>query len=175
MSLLPRGVLHATGARFRTDKASKSHDYLRLYEFFFAPLRNDAFTLLELGVGPTHKMGASLMTWKSYFPNASIVGVDNKTEARSVAQERIGIEVGDLGRIEYVKALADKYTPRVIVDDASHIWSHQILALEGLFWSLESGGIYILEDVHTSFGERAAIYGRGQQLDARRTGLLECL
>lgn len=37
------------------------------------------------------------------------------------------------------------------MDDASHLWSHQIKALYHLLPSLESGGIYILEDLGTSF------------------------
>ena len=39
----------------------------------------------------------------------------------------------------------------IIIDDASHIWSHQILCLEYLYDILPSGGIYIIEDLETSF------------------------
>ena len=39
----------------------------------------------------------------------------------------------------------------IIIDDASHWWSHQIKALYHLFPSLKRGGIYILEDLGTSF------------------------
>lgn len=166
MDLLPRGDLHNFGLKYNTDKAGRGHDYLRLYEFFFSRFRDDAFTLLELGVGPYHKIGASLYTWKAYFPKAHIVGVDIKMDAAKVAEERIAIELGDLGVVGYLDEIAAKYKPRVILDDASHHWSHQILALERLFFSLELGGIYIVEDLHTSFGELVPTYGKGQQQDA---------
>lgn len=40
--------------------------------------------------------------------------------------------------------------PHIIIDDASHIVSHQLLALFTLFDALPSGGVYILEDLETS-------------------------
>jgi hypothetical protein len=39
----------------------------------------------------------------------------------------------------------------LIVDDGSHLTSHQIKSLELLRPKLKPGGIYILEDIHTSF------------------------
>ena len=44
-----------------------------------------------------------------------------------------------------------KYVPNIIIDDASHKWSDQILSLVRLFPTLSSGGIYIIEDIGTSF------------------------
>ena len=44
-----------------------------------------------------------------------------------------------------------KLKPTIVVDDASHIWSHQINALCEIFPILPHGGIYILEDIHTSY------------------------
>ena len=40
--------------------------------------------------------------------------------------------------------------PHIIIDDASHIVSHQLLALFTLLDALPSGGVYILEDLETS-------------------------
>ena len=39
----------------------------------------------------------------------------------------------------------------MIVDDASHLWSHQIKALFTLWEVLPHGGVYILEDLETGF------------------------
>ena len=52
---------------------------------------------------------------------------------------------------EIVKEIGD--SPDIIIDDASHAHSHQIMALIKLFPLLKDGGIYILEDLGTSFGD----------------------
>ena len=41
-----------------------------------------------------------------------------------------------------------------MIDDASHFWTHQILAFEKLFPTVEAGGIFIMEDIHTSFSPK---------------------
>jgi hypothetical protein len=146
-----RSALDRLARDHGTDKSSQKHDYMRFYEFFLQPLKGDHFTLLELGVGPEKNKGKSLLTWRDYFPNANIVGVDIRPDAKDVETDRITIEVGNCGEPAYLMSLADKYKPRIIIDDASHKWSHQILSLETLFSSLEPGGIFIMEDIQTSF------------------------
>ena len=64
--------------------------------------------------------------------------------------EKTVIITGDVCSEEILERLRE-YKPSIIVDDASHIWSEQIHALFGLFDSLAVGGLYILEDIHTSF------------------------
>ena len=39
----------------------------------------------------------------------------------------------------------------VVVDDGSHIWTHQIATFEFLYPRLSATGTYICEDVHTSY------------------------
>ncbi len=55
-----------------------------------------------------------------------------------------------MGDSDFIKKLTE-FCPTIVVDDASHCWSHQIKALCYLFPELVSGGIYILEDTVTSF------------------------
>jgi hypothetical protein len=148
---LPRAELDGLALKHGTDKASLSHDYMRFYEFFLSPFRNRQFVLLELGVGPEHNKGKSLLTWRDYFPNASIVGADIRRDAGDVSTDRIQIEIGDCSDPYFLRGLVQKYAPSVIIDDASHKWSHQIRSLELLFPALEAGGIYIVEDLETSF------------------------
>ncbi len=66
----PLPTLDALGLKHRTDKASSGHDYLTFFDSFFAPLRDQPITLLEIGVFN----GASLRTWEEYFPRGKIVG-----------------------------------------------------------------------------------------------------
>lgn len=152
LSYFHRADLDALGAKHGTDKASKQHDYLRFYQFFLEKFRDDDFVLMELGVGPSTNMGKSLLTWKDFFPRAQIVGVDIRRDAASAAGDRIAVEIGDCSNLAFLSALSEKYPRcRVVVDDASHKWSHQILGIETLFRIVEPGGIYIIEDLHTSF------------------------
>lgn len=143
--------LNGFGEKFNTDKFHKVHDYLRKYELFLQLYKNKAFTLLELGVF----RGESLATWggknskDGYFNNARIVGVDiNPKCAETVKCQEVLIK--DLGD---EKSLIDlrELKPSVIVDDASHFCSHQIMAVISLWDVLPSGGIYIMEDIETSF------------------------
>ena len=48
----------------------------------------------------------------------------------------------------------------VIIDDGSHLPSHQLLSLETLWPALAPGGLYIVEDVETSYwAQHAQLYG----------------
>lgn len=129
-----------------TDKAGDGHDYLRKYEYILKPYKDKAFTFLELGI----YQGASMELWSKYFVNADIVGVDIDENCQSLAGGGKRILIMDASLEENLCKLKD-LKPTIIVDDASHIWSHQIKALFTLFDALPSGGIYILEDLGTSF------------------------
>jgi len=136
--------LKEIGKKSGTDKYDSN--FLSKYEFFIQRYRYEEINVLELGV----YHGASLKMWKEYFFNARIYGVDINENCKKIQDDRIKVIVGDLGDQKILKDLVD-ISPRIIVDDASHIWSHQIMALVNLFPALQHGGIYIVEDIHTSF------------------------
>ncbi|WP_196606658.1 hypothetical protein [Pectinatus frisingensis] len=140
--------LEELGEKFKTDKNYYGHNYLNKYDCVLHHLKNSSFTLLELGV----YKGASLKMWGEYFPKANIVGVDINYSCKKYEGKNKHVIIADLSIEKSIIALK-KTNPMVIVDDASHLWSHQIKALFLLFLSLPSGGIYILEDLETSFKE----------------------
>lgn len=147
-----KGRLDELSLYHGTDKSSGRHDYMRFYEFYFSKFKEDSFTLLELGVGPERNKGKSLLTWRDYFQNANIVGVDIRPDAKTVETERVSVEIGDLSSSGFLSALVKKYPAnKIIIDDASHVWSHQILAFEMLFQTVVPGGLFVIEDVNTSF------------------------
>lgn len=145
--------LDLIGEETGTDKCKNYHNYLNKYEFFLRPFRNKKTTILELGV----KNGASVFMWKKYFKNAWIIGVDIDEKCEKYEDDNIQIKIGDLGNSRFVESLKEVKAD-VIVDDASHFWSHQIDALINLFPSLSRGGVYIVEDITTSYVEKD-IYG----------------
>ncbi|MDL2227079.1 class I SAM-dependent methyltransferase [Deltaproteobacteria bacterium OttesenSCG-928-M10] len=157
--MLRSGILEAIGHKHQTDKSGRTpggHDYLRKYEFFLRPLRHKQFTLLELGIFK----GASLSTWAEYFSGARIVGVDIEPETRVFAGGRVEIIIGDLSRTDFLRSLND-LNAKVIIDDASHWWPDQLRALFVLYPALMSGGIYIVEDIHTSFDPLTPLFSAG--------------
>ena len=143
--------LDKIGEKFDTDKSHKGHDYLRKYELFLQYFRDKEFTLLELGV--FH--GGSLSTWggykseQGYFTKARIVGADINPDCRMYVDGQ-EVLIKDLGKWDQLEELCELH-PSVIVDDASHFCSHQIMALLTLWKAIPDGGIYIMEDIDTSF------------------------
>ena len=138
--------LNEIGRKCGTDKSDQVHNYLNKYEFFLHPWKDKSFTMLELGVFD----GESVRMWRDYFQHAKIVGVDIDERCLGEQGERIEIVIGDLSLEETLDSLKP-YAPDIIIDDASHIWSHQIKSLYTLFPVLPHGGIFILEDLETSF------------------------
>ena len=141
-------ILDDIGEHFQTDKSHLLHDYLRKYELFFQYFRDREFTLLELGIF----RGESLFTWGAkggYFTKATVIGVDINEKCRELVKDQQVI-ITDLSLEENLLKLRETH-PSIIIDDASHCWSHQIMALFLLWDCLPSGGIYVVEDIETSF------------------------
>ena len=141
------GALEAIGSAEGTDKCSRFHDYLRKYEFFLQRFRDQPITLLELGI----YHGQSLRMWGQYFPKAQVIGVDIDPACEKLGGDKNMLAVVmDLSRMENLERL-QAYHPTILVDDASHLWSHQIKAFFTLWDAIPHGGVYILEDLETSF------------------------
>ena len=165
-----RPTLDALAQQFNTDKAARyrtrdgreidGHAYADFYDRFFRDFRDEPITILELGCGQVWNIGASLRMLKAYFPQAAIIGVDNKPAARRLTADGFRIEIGDLGKIEFLRKLR-RHRPTILIDDASHLWSHQILAMAELYDTIPPGGIYVMEDINTSFGRMRETYADG--------------
>lgn len=144
-----RNHLNELGILYNTDKSNLYHNYLKKYEFFLEQYRECEMNVLELGVFN----GGSLCMWEKYFEKAFVYGVDINAECKEYESERRKVLICDLSKKESYEDLR-KLEPTIIVDDASHMWSHQIKSLYYLFPALAKGGIYIIEDLGTNFSER---------------------
>ena len=147
------GELDKLGLKYNTDKASKynrrgitvaGHDYLRQYELFLSTLKDEKFTLIELGC----YTGASLKMWKEYFRFAHIIGVDLNEKLSSLEEDRISFICSD-AVADNLPAKLSAYNEDImcIIDDCSHAWGDQRRSFEMLFPLLKSGGFYIIEDL----------------------------
>ena len=147
-------TLTELGRQHGTDKVR--HGYLTHVEPLLAPFRNEAFDLLEIGV----KDGASIRMWADYFPRARIVGLDIHPAA-VVQLPRCVFVQGNQGDGDLLSALGEQYRFRLVIDDGSHLWPHQILGFQRLFPRMEPEGVYICEDLHTSYPPLAERYHGG--------------
>lgn len=136
-----------------SDKAGH-HNYTPIYEKYFAPFRDQPITLLELGIGGYEfpdRGGASLKMWYEYFPTAKIIGVDLHKKV-GIANGRIRIYQGSQDDIQFLGGLiAAEGRPNIIIDDASHINNLTIQSFAILFPLLAPGGIYVVEDIESSW------------------------
>jgi ubiquinone/menaquinone biosynthesis C-methylase UbiE len=129
----------------------KWDSYFTKYHRYFSKYQNKFVRILEIGVDK----GGSLQMWKNYFgENAKIVGIDINPESKQYEDTNITIEIGDQNDPIFMRSIVDKYKSfDVIIDDGSHVNSHQLFSFDFLFDYLNDGGIYLIEDIHTSYWE----------------------
>lgn len=123
--------------------------YFDIYDRHFSRFRGQEIVMVEIGV--FH--GGSIGMWKEYFgPNAKLVGVDVNPRCRKFADDQVDIVIGDQSNREFLRDLRDRY-PRIdiLLDDGGHRMHHQITTFEEMFGAVAPEGVYLVEDVHTSY------------------------
>jgi demethylmacrocin O-methyltransferase len=149
---------------FPTDKCPFHHNYVEIYDMLFSQLRNQPIRILEIGV----LKGDSLRLWEAYFPTARIFGIDIADLAHHNTS-RIKTLIADqsdrraLARI--IRVTGGEFD--IILDDGGHRMEQQQISFGVLFPTLKSGGLYIIEDIHTSFPDRYP--GFGVESDGRNS------
>jgi hypothetical protein len=125
--------------------------YLDIYERYFSSYRGQPTRMLEIGVS----QGGSLEMWRSYFgPAATIFGIDINPNSATCVDEPNQVRIGSQADPDFLKSVIDEMgPPDIILDDGSHIAAHQNVSLRTLFPLLSDGGLYVIEDLHTSYWE----------------------
>lgn len=141
---------------FNTDKSSLCHGYTEKYERYLPFDRDQEITILEIGV----LGGESLKMWRYWFRMAYILGIDSNPECTVHADPHDGVYVYtyDQAKTDELKQLGEDWLFDLIIDDGSHINTHQITTFETLFPLMAAGGMYVIEDTHTSYWSQ---YGGG--------------
>jgi hypothetical protein len=144
--------LDSLGIKYCTDKSSLHHNYTALYGHYFEPLRDANVKFLEIGFC----QGASAYMWEEYFKNGNFYFIDiDKTSFVRYGNrlQKSKFFIGDqsnravLGKfVEFAGSNFD-----IIIDDGGHTMEQQITSFQELFPHVKSGGIYIIEDLHTSY------------------------
>ena len=137
-------TLNEIGLKNNSDKSSNYHCYLDLYDKYFSKYRGENINFLEIGI----LFGDSLKIFDEYFINSNIVGIDIEDKSH-MEKENIKIIKGDQSDRTLLNNFEDEYFD-IILDDGSHKMEHQQVSFGVLFKKLKSGGIYVIEDLHTS-------------------------
>lgn len=128
---------------------TKWSHYPDLYERHFASFRGTAVRFLEIGV----QFGGSLELWRKYFgANAVIFGIDVDPQCADRVDPPNQVRIGSQDDAGFLHSVVEEMgTPDIILDDGSHIGEHQIASFQTLFPLLRDGGLYVIEDVCTSY------------------------
>lgn len=137
--------LDELGLKWGTDKSSKYHNYL---DFYQTHIPKNPKRVLEVGVW----QGASLFMWAEWYPKAEVIGIDTRQPSGVEKEfEETGAQFIEMSGTD-VYGLAQLGKFDLIIDDGSHTWLDQQIAFQYLFNnSLNEGGVFIMEDLHSSF------------------------
>lgn len=161
---------------YGTDKMKDQHNYVKFYEDLFEGKESDFLNILEIGIfRPTEdqikvktnkgikipEVGASLKTWHDYLPNSNIYGIDIN-DFSDVNNDRIQTFICNQESIQELKNVVTSIGADldVIIDDGGHTMKQHQISLSFLFTYLKSGGVYVIEDLHTC---RMENYVRGDK------------
>ncbi|MBU3641078.1 class I SAM-dependent methyltransferase [Polynucleobacter sp. Fuers-14] len=131
--------------------SDKWESYLYVYEELFFKFRQSSINLLEIGV----QNGGSLEVWSRYFPVAKkIIGCDINLACKSLIfdDERVSVIVADANSdiaFNQIRQISSDFD--IVIDDGSHTSGDIINSFLRYFPVINSGGIYIAEDLHCSY------------------------
>ena len=154
-------ILDQLAIKYGTDKSSLHHNYCRVYEFYFQFYKDKAIQLLEIGTGGykfANKGGESLRMWCEYFPYGKIISVDLYDKSEIFIPDNGKFFQGSQTDEVFLKSISVQRHD-IIIDDGSHINPLTIDTFNIAFPLLKSGGIYVIEDCHTSYWSAVATDG----------------
>lgn len=144
------------GKKHNTDKVTH-HRYHESFEMFIGQFYYSTGAMIEIGVD----RGSSLAMWLELFKRANIYGVDRDMSFKGDRHEVFKVDQSKKNELEEFKNEMKKKGDVIffINDDGSHIPEHQLLTFNVLFPLLRNDGIYIIEDVETSYWTKNGLYG----------------
>ena len=137
---------------FYTHKGRVVHKWIHypaIYDRFLSVYRNTPVKMLEIGVFK----GGSLEMWRTYLgAQATIFGIDINPDCAEYVDPPNQVRIGSQADPKFLRGVIDEMgAPDIILDDGSHVASHQRASFFALFPLLAEGGLYMIEDLHTSY------------------------
>ncbi|MFN4191576.1 MAG: class I SAM-dependent methyltransferase [Tabrizicola sp.] len=127
----------------------KMEHYLEIYDELLSDWQGRDVSFLEIGV----YKGGSLPMWQGFLGAGSrLVFLDIDPACRDLALPGTMVEIGDQADPVFLERIARDHGPfDLIVDDGGHKMHQQIASFRHLWPRLRDRGLYIVEDVHTSY------------------------
>ena len=159
----------------KSGSSKHVYGFTDFYETYIQHL--DPEVICEIGMGgliPSHwpeyqfieqdNPGGSSRMWLSYFPNSKVYVLDNFSQVSENDVQRVieEVEKSSNGRYKLIEGDQSlrpdlqKYIDAIgqeidfLVDDGGHKMQQQQLTFAMLFPKIKSGGLYSIEDLHTS-------------------------
>ena len=127
----------------------KWEHYFEIYDRHFSAYRDKEIVILEIGVF----QGGSLQMWKNYFGDkARIYGIDIDPRCKELEEEHVKIFIGSQSDRKFLREIKELIPPiDILIDDGGHGMIQQIVSYEELFDHVKDNGVYLCEDLHTSY------------------------
>lgn len=127
----------------------KFQHYFDIYDRHFHRYRNKEVVILEIGVA----QGGSLQMWKDYFGEKAIIyGMDIDPRCKALEEENIHVLIGSQSDRNFLREVKAQIPPvDILIDDGGHTMLQQIVTYEEMFDAIKEDGIYLCEDLHTSY------------------------
>lgn len=131
---------------FKSDKGAVYHNYLTIYEKYFSKYRNTLETFLEIGLWE----GESLRMWREYFNVGNLVGVDILDLSHLRLANTTILQGDQSNRVDLESIPQNTFSEfDIIVDDGGHMMHQMQITLGTMFKYLKTGGVFVIEDLHT--------------------------
>lgn len=140
----------------KSNAINKWIHYFDIYDFWFKKYKNKPIVILEIGV----YQGGSLNMWRDYFGDeAKIFAIDINPLCKQFEAINTKIFIGSQENKEFLKFVKSQ-VPKfdILIDDGGHTMKQQIVSFEELYDHIKDDGIYLCEDLHTSYWKN---YGGG--------------
>jgi Methyltransferase domain len=140
---------------FRANTGRLIHKWMHYFEIYdrhFSRFRGKPVNIVEFGVS----QGGSIQMWKQYFgADAKVFGVDINPNCKQFEEAGVQIFIGDQADRAFLRGLAQQLPPiDILIDDGGHTMRQQIATFEELFPHVAPHGVYLCEDLHTSYSHR---------------------
>jgi hypothetical protein len=130
--------------------------YIDIYDKYFSSYRDREIVFVEIGVAH----GGSLQMWRKYFgEKALLFGIDINPECKKFEEGNTKVLIGSQTDENFLFELKTKIPAiDILLDDGGHTMKQQITTFNVLFNYVKMNGLYVCEDIHTSYWYK---YGGG--------------
>lgn len=131
------------------NTAHKWHHYIPIYEKYLHRYRDHEVRILEIGVS----QGGGLSVLRKYLGERAIIyGIDIDPGCEKYNGTAGEVRIGSQSDRNFLLSVVEEMGGiDVVIDDGSHQMLDIQISLKTLFSRLNDNGVYLIEDLHTSY------------------------